>query len=170
MSALAAVKPSDTTVVTLSGLARETLAQCNGDHADARRKLLSRLLTDRKLLATVLEPIIASALHDKLGSLQGNARHHITKSQGKNAVAALADGIARSLMDFPLAGGLRLRDASREQVAAQAQIYQDNADTMGHRARWLALVAQSLPDGKTVGSTMSEERLAELFEQGRSGL
>jgi hypothetical protein len=72
-----------------------------------------------------------------------------------------------AFLDFWIGSGLRLRDAMRAQVAAKAADYGKRSADTGHKARWLTLIAQSIPEGKKVGAVLSEERVAELWQQTR---
>lgn len=77
--------------------------------------------------------------------------------KSKTSVSALANGIRGSLMNFPLAGGVRLRDATREQVEAQASLYDSASRDMGHKARWLAAIAARVDPGQRVGEALTED-------------
>jgi hypothetical protein len=66
-------------------------------------------------------------------------------------------------LDFQLASGVKLRDATRSQVEAQVQIYDLRSRDMRHKAKWLGLVAQSVPDGAIVGDIIDEAHANELF-------
>jgi hypothetical protein len=81
----------------------------------------------------------------------------------------LAEAISSCLLDMPLAGGKKLRDAGRAEIMAQIERYEKQAGNMAHKARWLRLVLQSLPEGKLVGKVITEKRALELFEEARNG-
>lgn len=158
--------------LTLGELAREALAGVDGDTEKATDILTKRLMKDRPLLRSVIHGAIRDAVSYRTElAMRENRRRilHAVSSPppapGRDSVISLAAGIRESLLDMPLAGGLRLRDATREQVSDQANRYAALAKDTGHKARWLSLIAQSVPDGKVVGDVMNDERAAELFRE-----
>lgn len=83
----------------------------------------------------------------------------------KRRVMAMAKG----LMDFSLPGGCLLRHATRVVVSQAVEDYEHGAKKFAHRARWLRLVAQSLPPGKRVSDVLTEDRLVELEKETADG-
>lgn len=162
---------SENEEITLGGLARETLTKADGDTEKATDLLTKRLLKDRPLLRSIIHGAIRDAVVYRTNMAMRGDRYRIVHAvpasppPGREAVEALASGIRNALLDMPLAGGLRLRDANREQVSEQANRYAALAKDTGHKARWLTLIAQSVPDGKLVGDVMNDERAAELFRE-----
>lgn len=151
--------------ITLGQLARDYLSKHDGQTDAAVEALTKALLRDKPLLRS----IIKAALHDAVSyrveaSLRTDRRQIMrTAGQSRDGVIALANGLSRALLDMPLANGLRLREASRTQVLEQASRYDGLAKDMGRKARWLELIGQSIPDGKTVGDVMDDARAAELW-------
>lgn len=76
---------------------------------------------------------------------------------------------AGTLLMFPLPGGKRLAEATREEIAAAAEFYERQAGDMATKGRWLRLVAQSIPGKKTVGDVLTDQRLRDLQEEARRG-
>lgn len=65
-----------------------------------------------------------------------------------------------SLLEAPLRPGLLMRDAHRSDILAKRDEYAASARTASERARYLSLVAERLPVGKTVGEVFSNLDLA----------
>ena len=156
---------------TLGALARDALEFVDGNTEKATARVLYQLEKDKKLFQQVIEAAVANAVYARVQGSVRNDRFTIERSidrqKDRNRVVALAEAISSCLLDMPLAGGKTLRDASRAEVTAQIDRYEKMAGTMTHRARWLRLVLQSVPDGKRVGSVMTEARTLELFEEAR---
>lgn len=163
------------TTLTLSQLAREVLTEADGDTETASEALTNRLLEDRSLLQSVISQAVADAVAYRVRYSMRSERAWIVRqatrppaapSHGsKDDVIALAKGLAASLLDMPLARGVRLRDATREQVQEQADMYAAQASDMGHKARWLNLIAQAIPADSTVGDVLTDARATELWKE-----
>jgi hypothetical protein len=154
----------------LHEIAREYLLDAGGDVASATRRLIRRLDDDAELRAAIataaVEYYAASIVEDEMRA----ERRAVWAEAGrtnrpKTSVTALANGIRRSLLDFPLAGGKRLRDATRDEVIEQAQLYAAQARDMGFKARWLELIGARVDDGRTVGECLTEADALALREE-----
>lgn len=83
-----------------------------------------------------------------------------------NNQAGRVEALAQSnLMMFPLPGGKRLADATREEIAEASNYYLDRAKDARHKGAWLALIADRLPDGKAVRDAMTEKELQEMKDK-----
>jgi hypothetical protein len=155
---------------TLAQLARAALRKADGNTTTATATLTRRLLRSPAVLRTVIEAAVLDAVQYRVEAAMRTDRAQILRvtTSGRGAVVALANGISRAILDMPLANGLRLRDALREQVIEQADRYAAIAEDTGHKARWLTLIGQSMPAKKTVGQVMTDERAAELYEEART--
>lgn len=169
MSAVAKVEQQ---VDTAYAAARQALERASGNQAKAIGIMANRVRKDRVLRDAVFEPLIEYAC--------GQAINHALRQQRSgvwNAPAAkpgMSDGdrvrllAAGTLAMFVLPGGQRLGEATRSQVADAAEFYGKQAEDMGHKSRWLRLVAQSVPDDKTVGDVLTDERLSALKDEALS--
>ena len=153
--------------VTLSGLAREELKRADGRIEMAIGALTERLSMDAALLKAIVRDAVSDAinLHVTKAMRQDRAAILDQTTRGKDAVIALANGLTRALLDMPLAGGLPLRDATRAQVLESSERYAATAKDAGHKAKWLQAIAQCVPDGKTVGEVLTDERAADLYRE-----
>jgi hypothetical protein len=154
----------------LASLAREIFSQCQ-DVEITTRRLIKKLRADPALFKMLMTEIVHDAVHvhssmsmrnDRKAILQrANALHF----EGPEDVVALAEGLKSAFLDFWVGSGLRLRDADRDQVSTKAAQYQGMSRDTGHKARWLNLIAQSLPANKKVGDVLDEDRVAELWQE-----
>lgn len=152
---------------TLRTIARGALIKCGGDANRATKAVVMMLKRDKALLQSIVSEAIQIAAYE---ATQGAVRHLrqstiLSASEGRARVSALAGGISSSMLDFPLANGLRLGDATADQVFAQVHRYEEAGADMMRKARWLRLIAQSIPPGKTVGAIISDARANELWKE-----
>lgn len=148
---------------TIGELAREVLDDEGGMVAPAVLRLKSLIASDDALRESIAEAAINEYAQRRVANAMIGGRRAVwtaaerrIAAPAKTSVAALANGISASLLNFPLAGGLRLRDATRDQVSGQAQMYRAMGSDMLHKARWLALIAARLPDDETaVGAVLT---------------
>ena len=157
---------------SLANLVREALEELDGKRDKAVDRVFYKLKADQKLLRSVVTEAVMFAIAQSAQKGVLQQRHNILRrheaAQSRGSVVALAEGISNALLDFPLAGGTKLRDAKRGEVMEQVEIYETSAKSMSHKARWLRLIAQAVPDNKTVGSVMQEKRVQELFEESKN--
>jgi hypothetical protein len=171
---------------SLSALARDALDSADGDVARATDIVVEKLLEDKLLLRSVIHEAIreASAYHvrrkmrsDREIIIRGAMLRAqdpvrsvaVPNGGGRNSVVALASVVRNSLLDMPLAGGLKLRHAKHEQVITQANLWESMSKDTGRKARWLMLIAKSVPPGKTVGEVITEDRAEALFREANNG-
>lgn len=149
----------------LLSVAKEHLEAADGNVRVATETLMYQIKRDKKLLAQLTDPLLATACYTVITSLCRQERRKIwtmptytVNEQGKR-VAALAEG---NIMSWPLPGGKRLGEATREDIWFASDFYEKQGKDMLHKSRWLTLVGQSLPDNTIVKDVLSEERLLEL--------
>lgn len=157
---------------TIWELTRDELARANGNTAIARAAIKDRLLTEEGTLDAMLDSVVqAAASMATQAIVTYNRQAIVAANTGMKASAAhaLASIVGKSFLDFPLAGGLPLRDATRSDVERQADLYAGQAKVMNQRARWLSMIAQAVPPGSRVGDILDEARVSALFQQASAG-
>lgn len=158
---------------TVSTCARLALAEADGDVAEATKLLITRVRNDKELRRELLEPLIEYACHQAVARELRSGRSGIWRPVSPERLAGMSDAervkalAAGNLLMFPLPGGKRLGDASRDDISQASRFYEKQAGDMAHKARWLQLIAQSVPPGKTVRGTITEDRLRELQEEAK---
>jgi hypothetical protein len=154
--------------------ATAALEGANGNVIDAAKALETRVRNERKLRDALTDPLIANACYDAVRSQCHVQRRKIwtppaeklvkSKVEGAHRVVQLASG---TLLMFPLPGGKPLGQATREEITAAAERYGSQSKDMGEKARWLQLIAQSIPANKKAGEVLTEKRLRELQKEAR---
>jgi len=156
---------------TLRHYAAIALANAGGDVSAATTALVTRAMTDSAFLREHFDYAIRAACYSAVASCVRQQRRAVwstiqpTTEERRAQIAALAAGVMRTLHDFPLPGGKRLGDATREEVVAAAEFFGRQARDMAWKSRWLAHVAQALPPGRKVSEVISAERLEELRQE-----
>lgn len=160
--------------------ARRALDDAEGDVKAATAMLELAVAEPGPLRDALLEPLIAQACSAAIGReiawrrrgiWTGQKSRHAGKSTPQeiqrqtSRVVSLAAG---TLLMFPLPGGKALGQATRTEIAAAAEFYGRQAADMGSKSRWLQLIAQSVPDGKTVSDVLSDKRLRELQREAQN--
>lgn len=161
---------------------KKALEATGGDFERAVTLLEKRVRANARLRSELLEPFITQACRDAVrqevrlvrrevwtGTRSGTPpKPQVTPSprpaKSDSRVVYLAKG---NLAMFPLPGGKPLGEATREEVADAAAFYSRQSADMGAKARWLSLIAQSLPAGRTVAEVLTDERLTELQAEAR---
>jgi hypothetical protein len=155
---------------TLNGLAKEALSLHDNDVVAAREYLYEKLSNDPSLLRALIDhvvrtnagvsvtSVIISQRSKAFNSVEGAAR---SKANAK----AFAAVISSALLDMPLSNGTRLKDATQFEITETADRWEKQAVTMTHRARFLRLIASSIPPGKRCGDVLTEKQAAALYRK-----
>lgn len=154
----------------LYSLAKNAYEDADGNVEAAIDDVISAITGSENLLKIVIRQTAEVAVKAAVGSVMRADRAAIYNTvrpaaSGRAAVAALASGVARSILDFPLAGGLKLRDASRADVQRQADLYSGFARDQEIKARWLKSIADRIPDGKQVGDVLNDSDVEQILRQ-----
>lgn len=170
---MAATRKAEVDIVAEA--ARRALDDANGDTVRAARMLETAVRAQSPLREALTEHLIGSACWAAIQTqtrVQRRAIWIAPRTEGTPRATSVDDRVVHlasgTLLMFPLPGGKRLADAKREEIAAAAEFYGRQASDMGAKARWLRLIAQSLPDGKVVGEVLTDERLRELQDEARA--
>lgn len=98
------------------------------------------------------------------GQIESDTRSRAARASS-NSKAAIRRMAKRNLMDFPLIGGLRLGDATREALVSQIEHHEHNATENAKRAVWFGAVVKKLKKDRTVSESMTEADLGKLALQ-----
>lgn len=158
---------------TPSRMAALALGKAKGDVQKATRALAAQVRSDDKLYRAVMDSLVDTACYDLVASVCRAQRRKIWsppappagQSDDRARVVALGRGTVASLLDFPLPGGMKLRDAKRSDVVSAHEFYATQARDMDGKARWLRLIAQSVPEDRRVGDVLTADRLESLQQE-----
>lgn len=155
--------------------AKTALDQAKGDVREATKILEDSVRNHRQLRDALTDPLIANACYGAVRAVCHVERRKVwsppvqrfvkTQVTGAHRVVQLAAG---TLLMFPLPGGKKLGDATRDEITTAASFYESQSGDMAQKARWLQLVAQSIPANKKAGEVLNEKRLRELQKEARA--
>lgn len=174
MSAQARTKEVD----YVAECARRALDDARGDVREATRMMQAAVKQSRKLRDLLTDPLIANACYDAVRAQVHVDRRNAWKPPSEKLVPSksgvtgsfrVVQLAAGTLLMFPLPGGKKLGEATREDIATAASFYESQSADMAHKARWLRLVSQHIEGNKTVGDVMTDKRLRELQEEASRG-
>lgn len=159
--------------------ARRALDDAGGDTREATRMLEEAVRQSRKLRDLLTEPLISGACYDAIrGQVRAGRRQtwNAPSAAAPAAVAKAADTSSRvihlatgTLLMFPLPGGKRLGEATRDEIGTAAAFYENQAGDMAHKARWLRLVSQHIQGEAKVSDVLTDQRLRELQQEAGRG-
>lgn len=168
----ASAKPKDRDLVAEA--ARAALDAAAGDVREATRAMEQKVRQDRRLRDDLTDPLLATACYTAVTMQCRVERRKVWSPPAEKLVASRVTGAHRvvqlatgTLLMFPLPGGKKLGEATREEIGEAATFYETQSKDMGVKARWLRLVAQSVPGDKTAADVLSDKRLRELQEAAR---
>jgi len=173
----AAAKKLDTRDLVAEA-ARAAFDAADGDIRVATAKMEQAVRGNRHLRDALTEPLISNACYTAVSAQCRSERKRVwtpparterftpSKVSGAFRVTQLAAG---TLLMFPLPGGKKLGEATREEISEAASFYEAQAGDMATKARWLRLVAQSMPTTAKACDVLSDDRLRELQEAARVG-
>jgi hypothetical protein len=152
-------------------LARDAMNYFN-DTDEAKQYLYEKIMSDSALLKALIDQAVKISSMASVQSAVNNKRAMIMKSvhNSGESVVFLANGILHAILDMPIAGGKALRNATRDDLAAQFQIYESRANDMKVKARWMQLLESNTPDGKTVGEVMDNNGAYNLLQRAQREL
>ena len=150
--------------VTLGSLAREAYEKFEDKHR-AVRDVMMTLSRDRLLFEAVVTHAVEEAATLHVETAKRGRRAHIFRAADRGVAAILANGFRAMLLDMPLADGTKLRDADHALVLHQVTLYEVQAQDMSHKARWLRLIGDRVPLGRTVGEVVSDAEAQRLWDE-----
>lgn len=150
---------------TLRGLAADCLAR-GRDIGHATELMTNRVLSDDALFRALMAPLVNQACYDILRGIIRQDRRAIWTAQNysKAGNGERLKSLSRCLMDFPLPGGLKLRDAKYADLERAEEHYRKQSENEAHKARWIgAIKAKLSPSGPNVATKLDEQTLRDLL-------
>jgi hypothetical protein len=159
---------------SVADVARESLEDAGGDVIRATDAMVAVVQKDQRLFRDLMSPLVKSACYAAVRSQCRAQRRTIWHAAQPSAdserakVVALAGGIAATYYDFPLPGGVRLGDAMREEVKDAAGFFAKQSEDMGHKARWLQMIARATPADKRVRDALTLKKIESMKQKAES--
>lgn len=152
--------------ISLLDLAAQEYERADGVASEAIASL-SLILSQDDVRVSIAEQVIKEAAVSAIRRELLNDRASVMRAAANGAtrasVVALASGISRSILDFPLSDGTKLRHATRADVERQVARYQSMASEITKRAAWLVAILDAMGDAATVGDAISDDVAIEIY-------
>jgi hypothetical protein len=155
----------------LDRIAAECLAEAGGDWEKAARHTRKIIDEDQgelreTLINRAVWDLVRHAESRARASLVGKTPQNPDDTSGLHAMAKERKAqVSKSLLDFALPGGKRLRYATRPELTEAADWYLALGRTCGLRGRWIQHIAGAMPDDeKRVEDVISDAQAKTLYE------
>lgn len=151
---------------TARELAQEAMDQCGGDVLVATELLEGMANNDADVWHALTADRLKTACYDACRGICRGERRVIWNSPGYDA-GGKGERIKQhsaTLMDWPLPGGKKLRDANKDDLLEAAGFYSAQASKMQAVSMWLERVADKVKS-KTVGQTLTDDQLRSLRDE-----
>jgi hypothetical protein len=161
--------------ITIHDVARDCYQAARGDVKRAAKIMQRQVSNNRELLSQLSEEFIRFTCVEATGQIMRSERlktwlpPNYDKGGNGHRITDLVTGNRAMMMDFPLPSGKRIGDAVASEVRDAAAFYGKQAKDMGHKARWLSLVADCVAKNKTVRESLTEKKLRELQQESING-
>ena len=152
----------------LSRVAMEVYS-VHGAGEDAITVLQERIQEDVDLLNQILK----DAARDAIAAAVREARRKLSTGKEKELktyseeVRESVRNVCESLFEWRLIGGLRLADATREDLLVCSNEYQNRIDGNKRNQAFVEAVASKLQAGRKVSECLTESQLRRLMEKSR---
>jgi hypothetical protein len=156
--------------ITLAALARKFLDESGSDIRAAAEKFMALMDAEPAVYRAALDRFKEQAAYDVIRLALRHTRQsiqHTTRARG-NAGDALITAIERNWYDWPLASGMSLGAANRDDLVAQARIHELQELGNGHKKRWLLALANEMPARGCVRHSVREDVIARMYEETKS--
>lgn len=150
-------------MATATELAQEAMQAANGDVLEATAILEQKARGDMDVWRALTDGLLKKACYDACRGICRTERRIIWNAPnydaGGNGERIKAH--SSTLMDWPLPGGMKLKDATKADLIAAAEFYAKQAANMQSISNWLNQIAKKVKN-KTVGDSMTDDQLRKL--------
>lgn len=160
---------------TINDLAKKALDEVDGDWAKAAKTLESWLENDKSLMDEMLKPFLSKAVWTVITACARATRKPYFTTTDVIELAQMSsdntEGIEqvakRAWFNYCLQGGLKLGEATYDDLQTAVETHQHLADTNAYKARWLARIASLVKgSGKdTVKESLTEELIGQIAHE-----
>jgi hypothetical protein len=153
---------------SIHALAVHSLECASGNWDKACEIMEQILFNDDEVYTKFGTPLLKSAIRHEIVDCVSSSRDQFWAPPQPDR--AKKDGgllrvAASNLLNFPLAGGLRLGDATKAQLEENANLSLKRARTYALHGRWYELIAKGLKRKETVAEVFDHDQLKRLQEK-----
>lgn len=156
------------------------LRSCDGDMLAAIVEIKAMAAEDAELHDYLMDKGIKFALR----SVNRDSRRHIwnessttdryvdaDRTPSNLVVPQMNEGVelmVMSVFDYPLPGGKKLGDATKTDLLDSSQSLMKQGKTLLERGRWMSMLADRVPFGKTVADSLNESDVRRLMDEAKA--
>lgn len=160
------------------------LRSCDGDLQVSAVEVRAMLAEDDELRDYVIDAGITVLLQRVQKSVRARIwenEHKLSSSVGdyvetdrtpSNVVVPQMNAgielVVMSVFDYPLPGGKKLGEATKADLLNSSQISIKQGKTLIERGRWMGMLADRVPFGKTVAESLNESDVQRLMDEAKA--
>jgi hypothetical protein len=151
---------------SLNQLADDYLKRFDGEKEPAIETLVYDLMHDASMLRPVIEDAISYAVRHFVGQHIRAERKQATQGFRRDPrmyVVGMARGKVLDILDTRLPSGIKLRDATHDDLRKAADRMLHQASTMREQGFFFRAMAARLPAGRRVGEVWNEEKVKNIY-------
>jgi len=162
---------------SVNQVAGECLDSVNGDWEAAAKAFSDRLDDEPGLREALVAPLIGGAIWQAIRHAAHNQRYAMVNGNGpetggkddSSGLELVARRQAESLLDYPLAGGKRLGDATRTDLETTIAWHQTLAEQNSKKACWFEAIMKHLgaEEGVSVKDVLDDAGLQKLLDKAK---
>ncbi len=153
-------------------IARDCLVEADGDWKVAARIFKKRIEFDAALFKEVAESMIDEAIWQQIKRAAYSQRQSFWSASvkaGEDDTKGIEQMAHKNLLEYPLSGGLKLRDATKNKLKEEAEMHDTFAESNASKARWYRLIIKAMGGADVVGLALNEVDLENLREKAKKG-
>ena len=138
-----------------------------GEWAPAAELLRKRIRRSAALQQLFVEQMLESGVWEAIRRAAQRDRHKCQRSDtGTDDTRGIEQRAARTWLDWPLRGGVKLGDAAEEHLREEIDWYGTLARVNGARARWMELILKRLKRrDQKVREVLGDEQIEQLWKE-----
>lgn len=136
---------------TIRAMARDAYEKADGDWEDATRAFWKQLRENAALYGELVDALVNAEIRNLIRAVAHSKRAASiapNRDAGSDFLSAEVERARVELLDYPLTGGIKLRDACRADLDAESDMREKLAQTNAINAAWLRSLHDALPDEK----------------------
>lgn len=152
--------------ISVGTLAERCLESCQGDWKKAAAKMEREVRSNAGLYSELMDPLVSGAVWERVRQAARSQRRsfHNAATAPKSPKNDGLEAVAQSWYDYPIYGGVRLGDATREDLQSAIDGYRMHEQSNRMRREFMERIYAKLPDGKRVRETLHESEIERIAE------
>ena len=142
--------------------AAECLVQAKGDEEKARWLLKAKIMNEPPLRAEIIEPYLNQVVDDLIRGCRSTMRQVLASPNARGSYGLKE--LVKNWFDWPLRSGIRLGDATKEDLKQESAFYEVLAATHSRRCSFFKRLASNVAGNKKLSEVMTVDRVAKIAQ------